>query len=258
MDLLLKAATPALEVAGRLLDPDEARPDGLYGAAVAALSGVTWSGEAEAEGLGETAFADARLALAALLDELALRDQGALAERWRQEALLQQRFVHPNLTTAGDRFFDRLGELITAPRSAANLSVLRLYAICLELGFKGRFAARDESPALIKLRALVQRRLGAIALSSPAPPSPPPRLRPSISLKLLPRLAALCLLATVVALVIDEVRLVAADRQLAMQDPIPPSRQPARREALTAVAEGMIPPAATQPAQQATQPAHVP
>ena len=209
MDWLLQAATPALEIAGKLLDPAQAlAPDEIRSAAETALARLSLDDEARAEGLHATSIADARLALAALLDELALREHGPLASHWRQGSLLQQRFVHPNLTTAGDRFFDRLSELVAAPRLAATLSVLRIYAICLELGFEGRFAAHNDNETLAALQAEVTRRLGSLA-DPPPPPSPPvlatPR-RPA-SLRFLPQLAALSLAAVICAIAIAHVRL---------------------------------------------------
>lgn len=168
MDSLLRAATPALELAGVLLDEDrdhrQLTPSQIREAAEAALSELSLSPKAKtSRELSAASASDALLALAALLDELALRDEGALAERWRRGALLQQRFLHPDLTTAGDRFFDRLEELLVAPRSAATLSVLRIYAICLELGFQGRYAAQDEGQPLIEARRRLALRLGALA-----------------------------------------------------------------------------------------------
>jgi len=209
MDSLLRAATPALELAGFLLDRDRDRdhdglaPAQIREAAEAALSKLSLAPQVQAPGgLSATSASDALLALAALLDELALRDEGALAERWRRGALLQQRFLHPDLTTAGDRFFERLGELLVAPRSAATLSVLRIYAICLELGFQGRFAAHDEGHALSEARDRLGLRLGALAepLAEPPPHVPPDEPPPRPRRRLLPALAALSLATTVLSL----------------------------------------------------------
>ena len=210
MDWLLQAATPALEIAGRLLDrPGALAPPGeIRGDAEAALAKVQLDDAARAEGLSATSIADVRLALSALLDELALREHGPLASHWRQGTLLQQRFVHANLTTAGDQFFDRLRELVASPRLTATLSVLRIYAICLELGFKGRFAADNDDESLATLRTKLKRRLGS--LTDPSPPtSPPAQLAPRHrqSLRLLPRLAALGLAVVLCALVIAHLRL---------------------------------------------------
>jgi len=224
MDSLLKAATPALEVAAMLVDPGASgHPDlrdlDLRDLACTALGSVARPTDADADihadihadgsVASEASFADVRLALAALLDELALRHHGALADRWRQGALLQQRFVHPTLTTAGNRFFERLEELLCAPRSAAILQVLRIYAICLQLGFKGCFSAQDEAARLLDLRARVQARLGTFNPPSSADPSAQrsPHSRSSLTFAALPRLALLGITATLLALAMGHLRL---------------------------------------------------
>jgi type IV/VI secretion system ImpK/VasF family protein len=207
MDSLLRAATPALELAGVLLDDDrdhgQLTPSEIREAAEAALSELSLSPKVQtSRELSAASASDALLAVAALLDELALRDEGALAERWRRVALLQQRFLHPDLTTAGDRFFDRLEELLVAPRSAATLSVLRIYAICLELGFQGRYAAQDEGQPLIEARRRLALRLGTLAeplaeaRSHLASGKAPPRSRRRV----LPALVALCLATAALSL----------------------------------------------------------
>jgi type VI secretion system protein ImpK len=176
MDWLLRAATPALEIAGELLRGVEPRAaEGLRARAEAALAGLSPRSAVDRPEEASAA-ADARLALAALLDELAVRDQGALAASWRRRSLLAQRYVHANLTTAGDGFFDRLDELLAAPRTATNLGVLRIFALCLELGFRGRYGACERANAgdLEEVRAQVRRRLGTLAARPPR--RPPPRL----------------------------------------------------------------------------------
>ncbi|MEZ4385218.1 MAG: DotU family type IV/VI secretion system protein [Nannocystaceae bacterium] len=187
MDWLLRAATPALELAGELLcGADRGDGEVLRARAESALAELRPDAPI-ADPERSRAAADARLALAALLDELAVRDRGALAESWRRRSLLAQRHVHATLTTAGDGFFDRLSELLAAPRTASNLAALRIFGLCLELGFRGRYAARDgdENDELAALRARVRRRLGALA-SRPAPrprprlPASPPRSRPRL------------------------------------------------------------------------------
>ena len=219
MDSLLVAATPALELAALLVDPEplsQARePANIRELAEAALTKLAQASiDDRREPDANASRHDALLALAALLDELALRDEGALAERWRHGALLQQRFLHPDLTTAGDRFFERLGELLLAPRDAATLSTLRIYAICLELGFQGRFAAHDEDRALAELRARLRLRLGALAEPQSATPrrSLPAIRQPrrSAARRLLPGFIALCIVTTGLSLGLAARRLQAA------------------------------------------------
>ncbi len=219
MDSLLAATTPALELAALLLAPDPAAraltPAQIRERAEGALTQLAQAPIDDRRApAASPSRGDALLALSALFDELALRDEGALAERWRRGALLQQRFIHPDLTTAGDRFFERLEELLRSPRDAATLSTLRIYAICLELGFQGRFAAHEEDRTLADLRARLRLRLGALAEPRGVPsgrPRPDPR-RPGLhrSGGPLPALIALCVLTVCLSLGLAAQRLKAA------------------------------------------------
>ncbi|MCB9702229.1 MAG: DotU family type IV/VI secretion system protein [Myxococcales bacterium] len=176
MDWLLRQTLPALEVASDLaearLDPDEAPR--LRARAEDALGRLRLDDAGVAAGYHEVDLDDLRLALAALLDELALRLPRPADERWRRGGLLQQRVVRATLTTGGDAFFEALEARLGAPRTRANLGVLRIFALCLELGFAGTHAAHDEPDALDRRRLRVRERLGALAEAPP--PAPWPRI----------------------------------------------------------------------------------
>jgi type VI secretion system protein ImpK len=79
---------------------------------------------------------DIRYALAALADEVVLRRGGALRDFWLPR-MLQLRFFNENV--AGDKFFDRLEELLG---DTARIDALKVYFLCLMFGFRGKYHVR--------------------------------------------------------------------------------------------------------------------
>ena len=79
---------------------------------------------------------NALYAIIALLDEIAVNDEGPIKEYW-QPRLLQMRFFNENV--AGDGFFDRLATLRGDSR---RKHVLRVYYLCLMFGFRGKYRIR--------------------------------------------------------------------------------------------------------------------
>lgn len=175
MDWALQAALPAFELAGALERGDAAiDPHRLRGDAEAIFDGLRLDAAGREAGLGTEEVAHIRLALAALLDEAALRRPGAVREHWERRPLLQQRYIHENLTTAGDRFFETLERLLAARApSDAALGVLRVYCLCLAFGFRGRYAAGGDAAALAEIQRRLERRLGALVDEPLAPPKAP-------------------------------------------------------------------------------------
>jgi type VI secretion system protein ImpK len=94
-------------------------------------------------------------ALVALIDEMAMNQEGPLKEYW-QPRLLQLRYFNENV--AGDGFFDRLSQLRGDPKSAR---LLRVYYLCLLFGFRGKYRVRGSELELLEieegLRAELQR-----------------------------------------------------------------------------------------------------
>ena len=104
---------------------------------------------------------DVRYATIALADELMLRNPGPLREYWVSRPL-QLMFYSEN--TAGEVFFNRLQSVLSNPQ---RRHVLRVYATCLALGFRGKFAVRGGELQLDALMRTVREALGL-----GGPPSP--------------------------------------------------------------------------------------
>lgn len=80
----------------------------------------------------------AMFAIVAYLDETILtQNQPAFAD-WRRKPLQEEMFgVH----IAGEIFFQNLENIIRQPDSLSNADLLELYALCISLGFQGRYSA---------------------------------------------------------------------------------------------------------------------
>jgi type VI secretion system protein ImpK len=91
---------------------------------------------AAAIGFSDRAIDDVRYALVALADEIALLKGGGLREYWVQRPL-QMHYYNENI--AGERFFDRLEEIQRDPQ---RRQTLRVYYLCLLLGFQGQYRVR--------------------------------------------------------------------------------------------------------------------
>ncbi len=83
----------------------------------------------------------AQYALAALFDEIVLGTDWSIQEAWSKRPLQLDLF---NDYTAGEGFFHKLDDL-RGTRDPEKLDVLEIYATCLGLGFKGRYADPDRS-----------------------------------------------------------------------------------------------------------------
>lgn len=80
----------------------------------------------------------AMFAIVAYLDETILtQNQPAFAD-WRRKPLQEELFgVH----IAGEIFFQNLENIIRQPDSLPNADLLEIYALCISLGFQGRYSA---------------------------------------------------------------------------------------------------------------------
>lgn len=79
---------------------------------------------------------DMAYAMVALADELALHKGGAIRDFWMQRPL-QLHYFNENL--AGEGFFNRLNAVMSDP---GRVEILRVYYLCLLLGFQGQYAIR--------------------------------------------------------------------------------------------------------------------
>lgn len=102
-----------------------------------------------------------RYALVAFIDEVAVGSE-RLRDFWSTR-LLQLTFFGDSL--AGEKFFTRLEGLV---RGAASVDVLRVYYLCLLLGFRGRCLGRDVELRHIAndLRRTIEGRMGILAPSA--------------------------------------------------------------------------------------------
>ncbi|PRQ03605.1 hypothetical protein ENSA5_14080 [Enhygromyxa salina] len=84
----------------------------------------------------EVDVTDMAYAVVALADELALHKGGAIRDFWMQRPL-QLHYFNENL--AGEGFFHRLNAVMSDP---GRVEILRIYYVCLLLGFQGQYAIR--------------------------------------------------------------------------------------------------------------------
>jgi type VI secretion system protein ImpK len=76
-------------------------------------------------------------ALVALLDESVLKLQSPAFAEWAQRPMQEEMFGH---NRAGEVFFDHLRTLLARQDSEDTADCLEVYALCMLLGFKGKFA----------------------------------------------------------------------------------------------------------------------
>ena len=84
----------------------------------------------------EVDVVDMAYAVVALADEFALHKGGAIRDFWMQRPL-QLHYFNENL--AGEGFFHRLNAVMNDP---GRVDILRVYYVCLLLGFQGQYAIR--------------------------------------------------------------------------------------------------------------------
>lgn len=213
-----RAAAPCIHLAlllQRATADDPAATDITLTAAVAAFARLGPSDETRDLGLRPEHLAEIRLALAAFLDESAAHQPGA--ERWRDQ--LFDRLALPRSANVGHEFFDRLApRLALAAPSPADLAVLQIHALCLLLGFRGRYGAQvdaAETEIASLLRRLQLRLRPCLAPRSPPPFGHVPRDMPKRPAPRTLSLAALLLLAAVALTGALHTRLTAHDAALA-------------------------------------------
>jgi type VI secretion system protein ImpK len=111
------------------------------------------------------------------LDESVLNSKDPTFADWARRPLQEEMFGGH---FAGEYFFRNLNDLLNRPESAEVADVLELHALCLLLGYKGRFAFGDASEIhtiLQRIREKITRIRGSYALFRPmeTPAAPPKR-----------------------------------------------------------------------------------
>lgn len=118
-------------------------------------------------------------ALIAFLDESVLNSTQPMFADWSRQPLQEEVFGEHR---AGETFFTNLGQLLGADASQELADVLEVYALCLELGFRGRYGAGDggELHRLAELaRQKIQRIRGESVEISPLWAPPPDERLPA-------------------------------------------------------------------------------
>lgn len=135
--------------------------------------------DANIAGYGPGEIGETKFAVVAFLDETILSSRDPKADEWRKRPLNIELFGQ---AIAGDLFFDKLTDLERGRDSARLADVLEVYALCLLLGFEGRFAPplRGESFRIVdRLRRRIESIRGTdyklsppLALTVEPPPLP--------------------------------------------------------------------------------------
>jgi type VI secretion system protein ImpK len=126
-------------------------------------------------GYSDEASKMAIYAMIGFLDESILNSQDPTFADWARRPLQEEMFGGH---FAGEYFFRNLTDLLNRPESAEVADVLELHALCLLLGYRGRFAFGDASEIhtiLQRIRDKITRIRGNYALFRPVEtPSAPP------------------------------------------------------------------------------------
>jgi type VI secretion system protein ImpK len=131
--------------------------------------------DASAMGYSDEVSKMAIYAIIAFLDESVLNSQDPVFADWARRPLQEEMFGGH---FAGEYFFRNVTDLIGRPESTEVADALELHALCLQLGYRGRFAFGDASEIdsiLRRIREKIMRIRGGYALFRPAePPAVPP------------------------------------------------------------------------------------
>jgi len=133
--------------------------------------------DSSAMGYSDEASKMAIYAMIGFLDESVLNSKDPTFADWARRPLQEEMFGGH---FAGEYFFRNLTELLNRPESAEVADVLELHALCLLLGYRGRFAFGDASEIqtiIQRIREKITRIRGNYALFRPvetpsAPPAP--------------------------------------------------------------------------------------
>lgn len=154
-------------------------PYALRRALEAAILKIKLDDEARALGFTAELLRRVRLALIATADEIAQRP-GSRADYSAppppgELPLLQQKYFN-NTTSAGHHFFEELAATIDARRPGdAESAVIEVFAVCLALGFRGKYEAHDIAGHEAMRNRVTDKLRRALAVPELPPVSPPAR-----------------------------------------------------------------------------------
>jgi type VI secretion system protein ImpK len=143
--------------------------------------------EGRALGYASETVQMAVFATVAYVDESVLNLQSSVFADWARRPLQEELF---NSHLAGEIFFQNLQKLLAQQDSHEVADALELHCLCMQMGFRGRYALGDAgelSQSLRQALAKIQRIRGAAALMPPveAPAVPPARTRDPLTSGLL-------------------------------------------------------------------------
>lgn len=132
--------------------------------------------DASAMGYSDEASKMAIYAMIGFLDESILNSKDPTFADWARRPLQEEMFGGH---FAGEYFFRNVTDLLNRPESQEVADVLELHALCLLLGYRGRFAFGDASEIhsiLHRIREKISRIRGSFRLFRPSEtPAAPPR-----------------------------------------------------------------------------------
>jgi type VI secretion system protein ImpK len=105
--------------------------------------------QAAAIGYSDEACKMAIYAVIGFLDESVLNSKDPAFSDWARRPLQEEMFQGH---FAGEYFFRNITDLLNRPQSPEVADVLELHAVCLQLGYRGRFAFGDATEIQVILR----------------------------------------------------------------------------------------------------------
>ncbi len=176
---LVAAASPLLWLAARL--NETAPPDNIAEFRRNVLEEIRhFETTAMAKDIPERLVRVTRYALAAVIDDIVLSTRWGAQNGWASGSLVS---VLYNETWGGERFYDLLQQLLQQPEQ--NIDALELMAICMAIGFAGKYRVMDGGQSQLtrlrhdlyrtirRVRGPYERNLAAIWQVIPAPHRPP-------------------------------------------------------------------------------------
>jgi type VI secretion system protein ImpK len=134
--------------------------------------------DAGALGYTDEASKMAIYAMIGFLDESVLNSKDPTFADWSRRPLQEEMFGGH---FAGELFFRNVNELLNRPESTEVADVLELHALCLQLGYKGRFAFGDSSEIQVILQRIREKiariRGGFVLFRELEAPAAPPAIR---------------------------------------------------------------------------------
>ena len=130
--------------------------------------------DASAQGYSDEITRMSIYAIIAFVDESILNSKDPVFADWARRPLQEEMF---GAHVAGEMFFKNLTDLLNRPDSSEVADALELHALCLMLGYRGKFAFGDASEiqtVLQRIRDKIVRIRGSYALFRPqeAPAAP--------------------------------------------------------------------------------------